>query len=512
VRRIVPVVVLVLVAAVVAVALVARGGTSEPRTVAPGVVRVSQPADFRSTDPALAQRVAWELEYATCAKLYNYDAAGKLVPELAESRSGSTFRVRRGWRFSDGRSVTAADVAQTIARVLDPEMVSPGATYLRDVKAVRAAGRDVHLVLAHPIPDLADRLALPYFCVIPRDTEVDGRGVDVVPTAGPYYVKDRIYRRSLVLARNPHYAGTRERGPEQIAFTFGAYPSQVTLQIQSGEADYGPVPPEEIGALARKYGLNDARLHVSPQPALAYLALNTERPLFRDNPELRRAVNFALDRRVLARQLGAYGGEPTDQLLTPGTPGFRDAVVYPSQPDLETARRLAAGNLRGGVASYWTCSDAACRTRAEAVQAALGKIGLDVKIRVLYGPGIASRRVAVRGEGFDITDGFWQPEYPDPYGFLERLLSGRELRRTENTNLSYFHDPELDRRLDELSRLEGGARYAAFAELDADVTRRLAPVVPYATLNARAFVSDRLGCVRFHPVYGLDLAALCPRD
>ena len=491
------------------IAVTNGGGVAAPTD---RTIRVSQPADLRSTDPALAQRVAWELEYATCAKLYNYDARGRLVPELAAARDGSTFRVARGFRFSDGRPVTARDVAATIRRVIDPEMVSPGATYLRDVESVRVAGDRVTLDLASDVPDLEHRLALPYLCVVPHDTPVDARGIDVVPSAGPYYIAERTYRRALELKRNPYYGGKRKQGPERIAYTFGVYPSQVTLQLQRGEADLGPVPPEEVGALAREYGLEGTRLHIEPQPTLAYLALNTERPLFKNNPKLRQAVNFAIDRRVLTRQLGQYGGRPTDQLLTPGTPGYRDVRVYPDAPDIERAKALAEGNLRDGVASYWTCSDAACRTRAEAVQDALGKIGLKVRIRVLYGAGVAARRVAQRGEGFDITDSFWQPEYPDPYGLLQRLLAGRELRRTENTNLSYFHDPDLDRRLDELSRLEGEARYDGFAQLDADVTRRLAPVAPYATLNVRAFVSARVGCVRFNPVYGIDLAALCLRD
>ena len=38
---------------------------------------VSQTEDFASLDPALAQtQEAWELEYATCAKLLNYPATG----------------------------------------------------------------------------------------------------------------------------------------------------------------------------------------------------------------------------------------------------------------------------------------------------------------------------------------------------------------------------------------------------------------------------------------------------
>ena len=70
-------------------------------------------------------------------------------------------------------------------------------------------------------------------------------------------------------------------------------------------------------------------LFTVPQPIVGYLALNTERPLFRDNPELRRAINYALDRPALARAFGIRGARATDQYLPPGFPGYRDADLYP---------------------------------------------------------------------------------------------------------------------------------------------------------------------------------------
>ena len=57
----------------------------------PDALVVSQTQDFASLDPALAQTPeAWQLEYATCAKLLNYPAVGgyrgtRLVPEVAAS-------------------------------------------------------------------------------------------------------------------------------------------------------------------------------------------------------------------------------------------------------------------------------------------------------------------------------------------------------------------------------------------------------------------------------------------
>ena len=73
---------------------------------------VTQTQDFASLDPALAQtQDAWELEYATCAKLLNYPAVGgyrgtRLVPEVASSlprisrdRRTYTFELRPGWQI-----------------------------------------------------------------------------------------------------------------------------------------------------------------------------------------------------------------------------------------------------------------------------------------------------------------------------------------------------------------------------------------------------------------------------
>jgi peptide/nickel transport system substrate-binding protein len=63
--------------------------------------------------------------------------------------------------------------------------------------------------------------------------------------------------------------------------------------------------------------------------------LNVRRPLFH-SAAMRRAVNYAFDRRALARQpVRASFGRPTDQYLPPGMPGFRDQRVYPLANDTQ---------------------------------------------------------------------------------------------------------------------------------------------------------------------------------
>src|SRR5436190_1950081 len=86
-------------------------------------------------DPQIAYiTTAWWLEYATAAKLYNWqDGTNRLVPEVASgvriSNHGRTytFAIRKGFRFSDGSAVTAKSFSYAIDRVANHDLASPGA-------------------------------------------------------------------------------------------------------------------------------------------------------------------------------------------------------------------------------------------------------------------------------------------------------------------------------------------------------------------------------------------------
>src|SRR6266849_1692447 len=72
-----------------------------------------------------------------------------------------------------------------------------------------------------------------------------------------------------------------------------------------------------------------ARLYVRPKPVVLGLWFNPESPLFRDNPELERAINFALNRSALIRARGRFAGHPTASILPPGVPRNPTRSPYP---------------------------------------------------------------------------------------------------------------------------------------------------------------------------------------
>lgn len=511
----------VLVLVLVFIGIVLASGRAAANPPAHTLV-VAQTTDFASLDPALAQGDdAWELEYATCAKLLDYPArAGyrgtRLVPEVAAAlprvsanRLTYTVTVRTGWRFSDGAPVTAASFARAFERAASPVLASPASAYLRGVRSWRAVGRTLVVHLRSPAPDFPQRLALPYFCAVPA--AAPDRQTDDLPSAGPYAVASYQPGRSLLLRRNPYYRGPRRGRVEAIQYRFGALPSQILLELERGEVDYGVVDPSALQNLQSRLRADGTRFHVERSTTVAYLALNTAHGIFKDNPQLRRAVNFALDRPELAQQFGAGGAVPTDEYLPPGFPGYEPRHIYPLDgPNLAEARRLARGHLRGGKAIFVACRSIDCQNRALVVAASLEKIGLHVEVDTSLGAG-SSTLASVRGTHFDLADVITQPDYGDPYGLIEKLLDGRAIQPVGNTNLAYFSDHRFDSQIDAAQRLEGDARERAYAHIGLEVARTSAPLAAYAVLNARVFVSARVGCVTYQPVYGLDLGGVCLR-
>lgn len=500
-----------------------------------GTLRIVSSQDVDALDPALSYSTdAWRLLRATCAELLGYpDVSGpsatRLIPDVAEalptrSRDGRTytFTLRRGFRFSppSTETVTAQTFKDTIERTLDPRMKSPIASEFADIVGARdyIAGKAPHINgvvarrntltvrLVKAAPDLPTRLAMPNFCALPSDTPVDPRGLRVFPTAGPYRVSSYVPGQGIVLTRNPNYHGPRPHRVARIVFTPGVPAAQALAQVQAGRADYATDGDAGVADARRLRAPGSrTRLLIETQPDLDFFALNTHRPLFAD-VRLRRAASYAIDRRAIAAQ-GDFDSplpvRPTDHYLPPGVPGHRaDLHVYPLTPDAAKARQLADGRGRGRRAILYTCEQPQCARQAQILSSNLAAIGMHLVVRrfafdKLFG------RISRPGEPYDITASGWGPDYPDPAGMLNAML-------TSGIETPVFVEPRWASRLAAAARLGGARRYLAYGRLDEALARDDAPLLAYGNAPTRVLLSTRVGCVR-SGVYGLDLAALCLR-
>src|SRR4051812_11706646 len=231
-----------------------------------GTAHFNLASDTDYIDPALAYyQISWQLESAPCAKLLNYpdkagDAGTQLQPEVAKSlpkisADGKTytFTIRSGFKFSppSNEAVTAETFKHAINRALNPAMQSPASQFISDIvgaqdvldkkarqaSGVTVKGNQLTIKLTKKSPDFLSRVAMPFFCAIPRDTPISPNGVQKIAAAGPYYIASWDPKRQIVLKKNPNYHGKRPQNLDQIVYTVGVSPQATLLQIQKGSAD-----------------------------------------------------------------------------------------------------------------------------------------------------------------------------------------------------------------------------------------------------------------------------------
>ena len=512
-----------------------------------GTAHFNLATDTDYVDPALAYyQVSWQHEYATCAKLLNYpDSAGakgsQLIPEVAAalpkvSADGRTytFKVRKGFKFSppSNEEVTAQTFAYAINRDLNPKMQSPAAQFIGDIvgadqvlagKAKSASGVVVNgdsltIKLTKKAPDFLSRIAMPFFCAIPLNTPVTSNGVETIAGAGPYYIASWDPKRQLVLKKNPNYGGDRPQNLDQIIYTIGVSPQATVLQVEKGQADYAAdgVPPTAHAQLGPKYGptskaAKDGKQQYFVDPTLSfnYIAMNTARPLFK-GAKLRQAVSYAIDRQALLKQRGAYAGVATDHYLPPGTPGAEKAgQLYPlNAPDVDKAKKLA-GNAKGTAVLY-TCNKSPCPEQAAVVQQNLAAIGLDTEVKQ-FERAVQFSKEGTKGEPFDLAFEGWVADYNDPYDFINVLLYGKAIQKSNNVNFSYFDDPKYNAKMEQAAGLAGTERFDTYGKLDLDLAKNASPLAAWDNDNNREFFSARMGCQLYQPVYGMDIASMCLR-
>ena len=443
-------------------------------------------------------------------------------PVLAKDRRTYTFTIRKDVRFSNGAVVTAADFKHTFERIFDPAMKSTYVGFAYDdivgaramlagtattLPGVVAKGQSLTLRLTKPVADFPSRLAL--VCVVPSSLPVDPEGAKApIPSAAPYYFAEYVPGEHVVLERNPFYRGPRPHHVARITVDIAADASALD-RVATGELDAVLGTPDlnpRLPELAGRYGVNKGRLFVLTGLATRFFFMNTSRPLFRNNVELRQALNYAVDRRALTREFGQLVATTTDQYLPPTFPGFRNERIYPlKKPDLGKARALAKGHTRSGKAVLYTCARPDCLAAAQIFQKNAKAIGLRIEIKQ-FPTALFLEKAGRPREPYDLIWIGWVAAWNDPLYFMS-LFDGRTAKTPGTSNYSRFNSLPYTRLIDHASRLNGAARLKAFGEIDAQLAKDAAPAIAYANGNAWQFVSARTGCVVMNPYF--DLTAVC---
>jgi peptide/nickel transport system substrate-binding protein len=439
-------------------------------------VVVMQSADAATLDPTLNRETpTFNVLINVFDALLTKGADGDYHPGLATSWEVSDdgtvwdLELRDDVTFHDGTPFTAEAVVFTVERILDEATESPIRGGFTFIESVEATGEHaVRITTAQPTP-LAEHYFSELLIVPPHVFEAEGAeafGRSPVGT-GPYRVTE--WQRDVVLdleAYQDHWRGA----PDVAEVEFRPVPEAITRvsALQAGEADLVTQVPPNLAPV----------LESAPEVELApvagaraiYVGINvTGGHEALANPNVRRALNLAVDVEGIVEGILAGRATPTTTFLTGVDFGYSDAVSpYAYDPDRARELLAEAGwdeglelTLQSPNGRY--VGDAQV---AQAVAEQLQQVGVDLNLEIReYGAYVGD---LFSGNAPDLYLIGWGNAPLDADFILYPLLRTGEL-------LSYYSDPALDALLDEgRSTVDRDERRAAYA----DALRRIDAQAP----------------------------------
>ncbi|MFE3450774.1 ABC transporter substrate-binding protein [Nonomuraea sp. NPDC059194] len=264
-------------------------------------------------------------------------AAGEL-----EKVDDTTFKValRQGATFHDGSPVTAADVAFSFQRVMDPANASLMVQFIPFIDSVTADGAaSVTIKLKHAFPLLKERLAV--IRIVPKAlVEKDKAAFDAKPVgSGPYRLIEATKEDKIVFEKWEKYNGSRPAKVKHMTWRLLADPSARVTALESGRVSaIEDVPYIDAARVAQKNELEAVQSF-----GLLFLMFNcAEKPF--DDKRVRQALHYAIDKDKLIKTGMLGNASAATGYVQETHPSYaKAATVYGYDPDKAKALLQEAG-------------------------------------------------------------------------------------------------------------------------------------------------------------------------
>ncbi len=404
--------------------------------------------------------------------LYNQDAEGNIAPGVALSHEVSedgltyTFTLRPEAMWSDGTPVTANDFVYAWQRAANPETASPYSWYIELMKVAGAAeiiageaapdtlgvravdDHTLEVTLTSPLPYFPQMVTHTTTYPVPRQA-IEAHGDQWtqpgnIVVNGAYTLSERVPQERIVLTRNDQYWDNANTVIEEVGFYVIMDENQALTRWESGEMQMVPTPAGQYPTLLEEY---PDETFASPLLCTYYYHVNLREdanPALLD-PNVRQALNLAIDRQVIAEAILAGGQSPAFTLTHEATAGWEVPAV-PAAEMTQEERNAEAQRLMQ--------------------EAGFGTGGEPLSLEILYNTSESHQQIAVaigqmwkqtlgvdttlanqewqtfldaRKEGnYDLARAGWCADYNEASSYLDILTSNSE------ANDSQYLNPEYD--------------------------------------------------------------------
>jgi len=431
-----------------------------PQNRLPGHIYYRLNTNPTTLDPALIVDVTGG---SISAKIFNglvrMDRDLNIIHDIASEWNISadglvyTFKLKKGVRFSNNTEVKAKDFKYSFERVLNPKGMSPNTWVFDKIKGARefinGKAKDVsgikalsdyvlEITLDRPFSPFLNLLTMTAAYVVPEN-EAKKWGVDFSSHpvgTGPFILRNWLPNRELQLDARKEYF---DDIPKVQGIIYKIIPEDLTTitEFELGNLDVIGVPASAFSHFKKDKKWVNLMSSINSINTY-YLGLNCSKKPF-DNPILRKALNYAIDKKKILKtvyeQRGRLASGPVPDTLRK----WKTPELYEYNPAKARELIKAAGYPNGLEVNFYITADNEVVDIAEVIQSYLKKAGVKANIKQLEWS--AYKQAINKGE----TDMFWLgwfADYPDPENFLFPLFHSANFGPAGNRAM--YKNPSLD--------------------------------------------------------------------
>jgi oligopeptide transport system substrate-binding protein len=389
----------------------------------------------------------------------------KIAPDLAEdwdiTNGGRTytFHLRENATFHDGRKVTAQDVKWSIERAGDPATQAPTVDLFlgdivgfkdkanglaSDVSGVKVIDdRTIEITADAPKAYFLAKLTYPTSFVLDENNVTsDASWLRAPNGTGPFRLAEYTPGERIRLTAFEGYHLGAPHLDEVLNILSGG---DSMLMYENGELHITGVSITNLDSILDTANpLNRDVKKAPPSFSTYYMGMNVAEPPF-DDPKVRLALNYAIDRDTISKTLLKGLLAPANSVLPPNFPGYKESIgQYDFDP--EKAKQLLSESKYGGnmddfpditlslPGSFGSSISSSTEAILEMWRQNLG-IEVDV-LQTEWATYLQDQRLG----RFQMFGGAgWVADYPDPENFLDILLHSK----SSNNHINY-DNPVVD--------------------------------------------------------------------
>ncbi|MFP7304214.1 ABC transporter substrate-binding protein [Klebsiella pasteurii] len=434
--------------------------------------------------------------------LVSVSPTGEIEPQLAEKWENKdntvwTFHLRPGVTWSDGTAITAQDIVWSWQRLVSPLTASPYASYPGNMHIVNGAeiaqGKkapetlgvkaldDATLVVTLTQPNAAFLAMLAHPSLVPLDKVLISRYGDKwtkpehMVTSGPYKLSQWVVNERIVAERNPRYWDNAHTVINKVTYLPISSETADVNRYKAGEIDIVyTVPINQFAQLKKTMG---DQLDVSPQLATYYYEFNTTRPPFNDS-RVRRALNMALDKDIIAEKVLGQGQRPAWLISQPDIGGVElhnpEYANWPRDKRIAEAKKLlseAGYNESHPLVFNLLYNTSESHQRIAIAASSMWKKNLGVEAK-LQNQEWKTMLDTMHTHNFDAVRYAWIADYDDAATFLNNFRTG------DSENTSQYSNPAYDEALRNAAKASDTMARGKFYQQAEDLLGQDVPAIP----------------------------------